>query len=361
VKRRGPSTTARPTRRRSPSACGTWGTSSERAFGPSPGARLGGLLPGRETYAESRASRIGNRLIRGLYLDLGGDHQDSVFLAGSGRSGTTWVSEIVNHARGYRYVFEPFHPGRVGAVSHFGAKQYLRPDDRRPEFLEAARSIVCGRVRGGWTDKFHRKFVARRRLIKDIRANLLLAWLRANFPGMPIILLLRHPCAVAESKMKLGWRPDLEAFLSQGELMEDFLGPFEPAMRGARTDFERHVLVWCAENYVPLKQFAPGEVHVCFYEDFCESPGEEVGRLFAFLGEKFDRTVLEKMKRPSSLSRTGSAVLSGGRSSDGWVGAVPEGRRERAVELLSLFGLDAIYGRDPMPDPAGVRAFTGTG
>ena len=49
-----------------------------------------------------------SRLLGGLYVDLGkGDHRDAVFLAGSGRSGTTWLSEVINYKGGYRYVFEP--------------------------------------------------------------------------------------------------------------------------------------------------------------------------------------------------------------------------------------------------------------
>jgi Sulfotransferase family len=167
-----------------------------------------------------------SRLPGGLYVDLEkGDHRRSVFLAGSGRSGTTWLSEIINHRRGYRYVFEPFNPRVVGPFGHFRTKQYLRPDDQRKEFLEPARLALTGGLRDPWTDRFNGRIVARRRLIKDIRANLLLGWMRANFPGMPIILLLRHPCAVVVSRLALGWRDNLSETMEQRELVEDFLVP----------------------------------------------------------------------------------------------------------------------------------------
>jgi hypothetical protein len=46
-----------------------------------------------------------SRLLGGIYIDLGkGNHRDAVFLAGSGRSGTTWLSEVVNYKGGYRYI-----------------------------------------------------------------------------------------------------------------------------------------------------------------------------------------------------------------------------------------------------------------
>src|SRR3712207_3533233 len=119
-------------------------------------------------------------LLGTLHVDLDRDYRSSVFLAGSGRSGTTWVSEIINHRNGFRLLFEPFHPGRVGICKNFRRKQYLRRDDRREEYLQAARKILAGKIRSPWTDRFNRKFVARRRLIKDIRANLLLGWMRGR-------------------------------------------------------------------------------------------------------------------------------------------------------------------------------------
>jgi Sulfotransferase family len=297
------------------------------------------------------------RLLGGLYVDLGQDHRDSVFLAGSGRAGTSWVSEIINYRGEYRYVFEPFHPGKVDVCKNFRSKQYLRPDDRREEYLEPARKVLTGALRSRWTDRFHRRFVARRRLIKDIRANLLLGWMRANFPGMPIILLLRHPCAVVASRLALGWKDNLSETMGQEELVEDFLRPMEPEIRGARDAFERHLFLWCIENYVPLRQFAPGEIHLAFYENFLARPEDEIRRLFSFLGRDFDERVYQTLNRPSPLSRKGDGP--GVPSVDSWRRHVTGARLERTVEVLGLFGLDRVYGEGAMPDPSGAYALMG--
>jgi hypothetical protein len=294
-----------------------------------------------------------SRLFGTLHLDLG-DHRNSVFLAGGGRSGTTWVSEIINHRNAYRLVFEPFHPGKVRVCKDFRRKQYLRPDERREEYLGPARRILTGGLRNPWTDRFNRKFVARRRLIKDIRANLLLGWMSENFPGMPIILLLRHPCAVAESRLALGWRDNLSETMEQEELVEDFLLPVEVDIRDAQGAFERHLFSWCIENYVPLRQFGPGEIHLSFYEHFLAHPEDEIRRLFAFLGEGFDGRVYRALRRPSVLSRKGE-----GPSMDVWRRSVTDSQLKRAVEILELFGLDRVYGEGAMPDPSGAHALMG--
>jgi len=295
------------------------------------------------------------RLLGGLHVDLGkGDHRSSVFLAGSGRSGTTWVSKMINHRNGYRFVFEPFNPSKVRILRHFRRKQYLRPDDRREEYLGPARTILTGELRNPWADRFNRKFVARQRLIKDIRANLLLGWMRENFPGMPIVLLFRHPCAVVASRLALGWRDVLSETMEQEELIDDFLLPVEAEIREARGGFERHLFSWCIENYVPLRQFGPGEIHLSFYEGFLAHPEHELRRLVAFLGETFDRRIYHALKHPSALSREGEVA-----SVDAWQRSVTGRQLERAAEILGLFGLDRVYGEGVMPDPSGAHALMG--
>jgi len=294
-----------------------------------------------------------SRLLGGLHVDLGkGGYRDSVFLAGSGRSGTTWLSEIVNHGGGYRYVFEPFNPDKVGAFGHFKTKQYLRPGDGREEFLEPARLALTGALRDPWTDQFNRRIVARRRLIKDIRANLLLAWMRANFPNMPIVLLLRHPCAVVASRLALGWKDNLDETMEQEELVEDFLLPMEEEIRVAGDDFERHLFLWCIDNYVPLKQFERGGIHLTFYENLLVNPERELQSLFDFLGEDLDDNVFDKLRRPSPLSRKDAPAP----SVDGWRDRVGASRLRRTGEILNLFGLDRVYGEGSMPDPSSARA-----
>lgn len=294
-----------------------------------------------------------SRLLGGLHVDLGrGDHRDSVFLAGSGRSGTTWLSEVINHGGSYRYVFEPFNPVRVSAFGHFKTKQYLRPDDGREEFLEPARLALTGGLRDPWTDRFNTRIVARRRLIKDIRANLLLAWLRASFPGMPIVLLLRHPCAVVASRLALGWRDNLDETMQQRDLVEDFLLPMEQEIRAAGDAFERHLFLWCIDNYVPLKQFGRGEIHLTFYENLLIHPERELQSLFDFLGEPLDDTVFDSLARPSPLSRKDAPLP----SVDGWRDHVGVSRLRRMGEILALFGLDRVYDEGPMPDASGTNA-----
>jgi hypothetical protein len=295
-----------------------------------------------------RWRRAGERALGSLHVDLDRDYRNSIFLAGSGRSGTTWLSEVINHRNEYRYIFEPFYPDKVSLCKNFRRKQYLRPEDRREEFLEPARKILSGDVRNGWTDRFNRKLVVRGRLIKDIRANLLLGWLRTNFPEMPLVLMLRHPCAVTVSRLGLGWKDILDETMDQEELVEDHLSPFEAEIRNARSPFEQSIFLWCIENYVPLRQLAHSEFHLVFYENLCTDPEREIRRLHSFIGKDLDEDIYRNVGRPSHLSRPESAAVLGERPVDSWVNSVETAQVERAVEILSLFGLDHVYGKKAM-------------
>jgi hypothetical protein len=274
-----------------------------------------------------------------------------VFVAGTARSGTTWLSELINHRNEYRYVFEPFDHRKVPRVAPLGGRRYLRPDDDDPAAFAVAEHVLTGRIRHPWTERFNRRLVADRRLVKDVRANLFLGWMRARFPGMPIVLMLRHPFAVALSYEKQGWRGSVETLLAQDRLVEDHLGPLADTIAGARDAFERALCIWCVETLVPLRQLRPGDAHVVFYESLVESPEVEVPRLLAFLGRPFDPSVLDAVSRPSLTARRGSAVATGGNRTGGWREKMGGERLERAREIVRRFGLDGLYTEDGRPDP----------
>jgi hypothetical protein len=121
-----------------------------------------------------------------------------------------------------------------------------------------------------------------------------------------------------------------------------------------RDPFERYVLFWCVENYVPLRQFRRDEIYVAFYESLCIEPEAEFDRLFAFLGKRGDDRIARASRLPSYQARATSAVMLGQSRVDGWRRDVSTEQARRAVEILKPFGLDAIYTEESMPNVEGV-------
>ncbi len=288
-------------------------------------------------------------VLRRVQLDLNPDPAAAVVVAGTGRSGTAWVANIVNYANEYRYLFEPFNPFKTVELRHFRYRQYLRPSDEDPAFVLPARLVLSGAVRNPWVDQFNRRLVSRRRVIPEIRANLMLKWLRNRFPETPIVWLMRHPCADANSRMRLGWQTHLEEILDQPLLLDDLVGEFRDHIANAATEFDRHIYLWCVENYVPFRQLAPYDVHVAYYENFCERPKFEFDRLFRYLKRPYNRDVFSQLYHPTVLSREESAIVTGSNLIDAWRTWVTPEQIERAMEILALFGLDRLYGTDSMP------------
>lgn len=316
--------------------------------------------------------RIPRRLRRELgcrfCIDLGPDHRSATLVVGSGRSGTSWLAELINYRNEYHYVFEPFHPLEadnpnpiepgVPVCRVFAYHQYLRPDTADPRFLTPAAAVLAGKARSRWTERFNQRVIARRRIVKDVKANLILKWLSVNFPGMPIVFILRHPCAVAASRKSLSWDLHWELVLSnvlkQPELIDDFMGAFLGRFQYASTYVEKQVLMWCLDNYVPLKQFARDQIHVVFYENLIACPNTEIPRLFAYLGKPVDPTVYAAMQAPSLLSDWNSPVLTGASRTNNWQRVLTRSDVNRAMAILAAFGLDAIYSEDPLPNVAGL-------
>jgi hypothetical protein len=242
-------------------------------------------------------------------------------VAGTGRSGTTWVEQIINCRQEFRVVFEPFWPLRVPFCSMFPETTYLRTDEPAADHYRAARTVLSGRFRNSWTDQFNHRRIYWKRLIKDVRANLFLHWLHRRFATLPIIFVLRHPCAVVVSQERVFWRPSAVEFLEKPTLVRDYLGPFVELIQSAEDEFDRKVIAWCIRNFVPLQQFRRDEMLVVFYEDLVTHSEREIRRLFDFLRLAMTREALDQWKRPSPLIRADGAIVTGEDPINAWRGA----------------------------------------
>src|SRR5579863_2499993 len=239
------------------------------------------------------------RLIAGAFIDAGGNTAEAILLAGTQRSGTTWIADVIDYDGRYRYMYEPFNARRVPLAAAFPYGTYLRPDDVESEHVNPARAILSGRMRHPAVDRTFRRPYYRRRLIKETYANLFLAWLHARFPDVRIALLLRHPCAVAASKVRLGWASMLPELREQPQLIADHLAPFSSVIDSAADAFEEHIVNWCIQTYVPLRQLKGRGVHVCFYEEFCGDGRAAAERLFSYFGRPIDERVTRALATPS--------------------------------------------------------------
>jgi hypothetical protein len=295
---------------------------------------------------------------RTSFIERNHDPAHTLMLAGSGRSGSTWLSEVLVERFSCRMIFEPLRRDRVDLAAHVPWGVYVDAGRSDPELRAVMESIMTGRIRSRWTDRHNVRRLPGRRLVKEIRATNLLPWLHVQFPESPVLYLLRHPVPVAWSASELGWDPFFSEFTKQTELMDGPLAPWRDVIARHATDddlFHRHVLRWCMENVVPVSQLAPASVHVLFYEDLVEDPLGELQRLARYLGRfaggiwAFDPTPGTAVDRPSAANYRKTPMMAADERLRSWVDAVSPTQVQKALDLVAEFGLDRLYGSSVRP------------
>lgn len=289
-----------------------------------------------------------------IYIDrFDGDESSTVVLSGMGRSGTTWVSDVINYDHSYREVYEPFAPARVRQARCFGPLHYIRPTCTDEALRKGAEAILSGKVRNLWVDKSNPSFIGSRRIVKDVQTNLMLGWMHRLWPQMPIILLTRHPLAVVSSWLKLGWgivfagtERVYDAVLGQEELLEDY-----PLIRVGMDEvddskkFEQFLLLWCVVHHVPYKQFEEGGVFFANYDELVANPEPGFSELFAYLERPFCWEEIEGvLNRPSKTNyQKRQFAAEGGAQKPEWMSVFGKEERKRAEEILEIFGLQGMF------------------
>jgi hypothetical protein len=290
-------------------------------------------------------------IYRHLYLDIHKDIRKSILVAGTARSGTTWLAEIIDSQIPCRIMFEPFHSEKVNAFRRFNYFQYMRPDEENEELLTYCRTIFSGDIRNKWIDRQIGHLFPYFRLIKEIRANLFLKWMQDRFPEIPLFFIIRHPCAVVLSRIQLAWATDsdIAPFLSQGKLVDDFLSDKLDLIKSARTEEEKHAIIWCISNLVPLKQFAPDNLKVIFYENLCTRPQTEIEKIFHTIQVDYRDSVFKYIKEPSLTSIRTSAVVRGNNKVAKWKQELSSSQINNILSVVKAFELDYLYGDSSLP------------
>jgi hypothetical protein len=275
--------------------------------------------------------------------------KDILFIASFSRSGSTWLANLVNFRNEYRYIFEPIFPGRVELFSHYHRKQYLRPEDDDPVYLEPMKKLLGGRYYDRWIDVRTRRYRSARMLIKEIRGNLLLGWLKNHFPHIKLVLLIRHPLATAHSNVACRWPGSFAKYLSQPALVNDYLHRYVPIVERCRSSIEKKVLQWCIEHSIAFEQLTLHEYYPVFYESLYTDPEGQLKNLFRYAAVEWDPHVLGSVAVPSHTSREKSAVRRGGSPLNQWRSKVKEDVLRRSMRILESFGLHRLYGEDDLP------------
>jgi Sulfotransferase family len=231
-----------------------------------------------------------------------------ILVLGSGRSGTTWVQEVLSALPGYRIVFEPFHQKNVRHFPQVGdyERLYQRKERSDGVLADYLRRLTREALPPGSPlsrEQSNLRIKAYQTVIKSIRLNLSAGWLREHFQGK-LVFVLRDPVGVIRSWLTTGWgqRRDVGVYLRQSELVNDYLLPCADYLQWLvkkGTVVERSAACWVIENGVAVRML---EQDVVSYDEMVAEPVAGWEHLLAKLELPVPSFLDEIVGRPSSTT-----------------------------------------------------------
>lgn len=280
---------------------------------------------------------------------------ETILVAGSARSGTTWLMSVLNTLDGYSSLFEPLNPDWFLSVrdTGFEEKFYLDPDEEWDSGEDYFQKLFTGKIK---SEKAHfdihpknigNRLLSDKILIKIIRGNKILPWIGNNFDLRGVIYFIRHPCAVIASQIRT--EVHREPIPSEDELIEEISsidiieGDVVEELKGKLVSKEsRLAAIWCVDNYVPLRFKDDGFYITVRYEDLVVNGKEELDRIFDYLsGTEDTKKAYEVLGIPSGTTeKDTSAVRDEKKMIEGWKEELSEKQIKDIEDVVSVFGID---------------------
>lgn len=267
-----------------------------------------------------------------------------IIIAGSARSGTSWLSELLARQFRYRLLFEPEHEFNT-ARGQLLCDRLITQKEQAPEAHSYLEKVFANRVDNNWIAQHsNRKFkrhlwplIPKKFIIKFVRCNLSAKYMNEAF-GIPVLHIIRDPYEVIHSqqRVRFPWLYDLSRFQVQDELVAIVKEHFGLDIRetGGFSETERLCLRWCLENVVPLMVMPPRSEtykqvryeslrnNIELYFDLCKQfQLEPAGR------------IEEYFTQPSSKTHPGSQIITGTVEKKPWVPS----EKQKIERLLAIF------------------------
>jgi hypothetical protein len=308
-------------------------------------------------------------------------------IAGSGRSGTTWVLDVLGKSNAMRTIFEPLKTVTRRVPDYEYA--YL-PDDARVDDLKSfLTGVFAGDFKSIWSDyriipsrlrpgldifasrhglwnyahwiktllrhrrRYRPQLANPRILVKFIRANLMIEWLQRNFDAR-VAFVVRHPGAVVESQLRLGgesWDPHLRLarYRKDSRFVQRFSSRYGELLSRKLSAAQANTLIWCIENQYPVERQVTGNYGVFYYEHLARGDVGQWNRMVGCLG--LERIPDESLLVEPSQQASGTFGRNSPRApgTPGWMKRLSECERAEIQSVLESVGVEFYAIDDPNP------------
>ena len=202
-----------------------------------------------------------------------------IYLIGLGRSGTTWLAEVINHKQNFKYLFEPLNYIDIQNCP-IDCLEHIPINQENQELYNYLTSVYNGKFKDPWIYIFCGNQTSSRILVKCIdRALMIFPWHVRNFPNFSYIFLIRHPIPTALSRCAQKWEVFKDYMMQwiYGDpiIYKKYLSHVPMHIfDDSHSLFIKHVVYCCLFNYMMLKYKEEYKLAltVCFYEKLLKPP-----------------------------------------------------------------------------------------
>ena len=308
-------------------------------------------------------------------------------IAGFGRSGTTWVQDVMATTNSLRTVFEPLHPDVIPDAKRY-AHSFREAGDDDSELRDFLWQYFGGRFHSLWADyrvrpdllvppldergQWHRYRRATRRvlrasknfsryrgqrqyenrIVKLVRANMILSWLKSTFDAR-IVFLIRHPAAVVLSQLKSPaiWKPQsrISRYRSDPRLLDKLNVDTQRLIFSELNELEAITLSWCIENDLALRQANEQDICVVYYEQLLERGMPEWRRILNALELRIvpDSDLISRPSQQTSGEQASDRRLVSQYAS--WMDRIDDQSAFRIQEVLDVTGTNVYRVDQALP------------
>ena len=298
------------------------------------------------------------------------DIKDTVLLAGSPRSGTTWLMELFESLPEYTYLFEPLQPQWFpNAVNAgFQGRMYVPKEKNWDEGQKYLEKIFSGKLVSRLPpydniNSIMHRLLYKKLIVKSVRITRILPWLLHHIKIRDAFFIVRHPCAVVSSQIKTGFtgyshiippfnnrNPTINEIVSEAKKIDFIHDKTLNKLKKLNKIEEVLAVTWCIDNMIPLNEKKP-KWSTIFYEKLVLEGEAELKSLFNRIGEENAyKTAVTKLKEPSVVTYGNDRKLI--KSTDmqlsKWKKSLSEKQIDRILNVLSIFDFN-LYSEEIEP------------
>jgi hypothetical protein len=297
--------------------------------------------------------------------------EKSILITGTGRSGTTWLAEVLRRLPNSVFQTEPLRPPTRGPRElGFGWHQHIPENVEWPEAEQYFYKLLSGLWHHRDSFRFNESkdlTVCEFYIIKFVRAQLLLPWLARKFNNQRTIYILRSPYAVVASQLRHGaWaatEPTFETDLNHRSRY--YQAPYTDRwelLKSINSVAGVHAANWAIENEYLINHPRNNKdwITIC-YEDLVIQPFESLKSFFERAQLPMPQYVSNEFNRPSSSAEQGFDASTDKRLF-GWRSNLSAEQYQEINRILDWLGIDfytregepvreRIYNRQPASSP----------